>query len=314
LLDIHQNTREPQVVQLAKNRLLSIFDTDVEPKARADAGEILGWLGDPRDLEEFVPVKGGKYELSRGTFEIQPFEMSKYPVTNQWYAQFIRDGGYANKEFWTEEGLKWLGYTGVKIPKYWHDRKWNCPNAPVVGVCWYEAAAFAKWLTITKNDGNIYRLPDENEWEAAAGFDKREYAWGNEFDKNRCNMNESGIRRTSSVGIFRAGDTPEGISDLAGNVWEFAGSDYHKARRQDDFPLDNEIGKLLYKIENSSGDRKSKLIDEYRSKLTEKNRLIPALRGGCWDNVTKDCRAVNRHYFSPGGQYRNYGFRLVRSV
>jgi len=188
LLDIHPNTRDPQVVELANNRLLSIFDTDVEPKPRADAGEILGWLGDPRDLEEFVPVKGGIYELSTEIFEIQPFEMSKYLVTNQWYAKFVRDGGYANKEFWTEEGLKWLEDIGEKVPEYWHNKKWNCPNMPVVGVSWYEAAAFAKWLTITRNDGNIYRLPDENEWEsAAAGFEKRMFAYGNEFDKNKCN-------------------------------------------------------------------------------------------------------------------------------
>ncbi len=315
LLDIHQNTREPQVVQLAKNRLLSIFDTDVEPKARADAGEILGWLGDPRDLEEFIPVKGGIYELSRGTFEIQPFEMAKYPVTNQWYAQFIRDGGYVKREYWTKEGLKWLEHTGEKSPRYWHDRKLNCPNAPVVGVSWYEAAAFAKWLTITRNDGKIYRLPDENEWEAAAaGFEKREYAYGNELDKNKCNAKESGIGKTSSVGIFRAGDTPEGISDLTGNVWEWTISDYHQSCRQDDFPLDKEIMELINEIENSSGDRRKKLIDDYVSKLGEKEQMISVLRGGSWYDNARYCRTAYRDDGSPGrGDYR-IGFQLVRSV
>jgi formylglycine-generating enzyme required for sulfatase activity len=313
LLDIHPNTREPQVVQLAKKRLLSIFDTDVEPKPRADAGEVLGWLGDPRDLEEFVPVKGGIYELSMGTFEIQPFEMSKYLVTNQWYVKFIKDGGYSKKEFWTEEGLKWLEYTGIEFPTYWHDRKWNCPNAPVVTVGWYEAVAFANWLTVTKNDGNIYRLPNENEWEvAAAGSEKREYAWGNEFDESKCNCLKSGIGMKSSVGIFNKGDTPEGVSDLSGNVWEWTCSDYHNACKSDDFAFDKEMQKLWIEYENSSGDRRNKLIEELRSTLREKKRRFSALRGGSWNGVDGNCRIADRWGNSPSARRSSLGFRLVR--
>jgi len=265
-------------------------------------------------LEEFVPVKGGKYELSRGTFEIQPFEMAKYPVTNQWYAKFIKDGGYAKREYWTKEGLKWLEYTGEKVPEYWYDRKWNCPNMPVVGMSWYEAAAFAKWLTITRNDGHLYRLPDENEWEAAAaGFEKREYAYGNEFDKNRCNAEKSGIKRTSSVGIFKRGDTPEGISDLTGNVWEWTISDHHKACRQDDFPFDKDMVKLIYEFVNSSEDKGRSLKDKYVAKLGEKDQVIPIFRGGCWYYDVQNWRTPHR-LKSPVNRYISDGFRLVRSV
>jgi len=315
LLDIHQNTREPQVVQLANDRLLSIFDTDVEPKARADAGEILGWLGDPRDLEIFIPVKGGTFELSMGTFEIQPFEMAKYPVTNQWYAKFIKDDGYAKKEFWTENGQKWLEDTREKAPRYWFDRKWNCPNVPVVGVCWYEAAAFAKWLTMIRNDGHIYRLPDQNEWEAAAaGFEKRKYAWGMEFDKNKCNMNKSGIRRTSSVGIFRAGDTPEGLSDLSGNVFEWTHSDYHTACQSDDFPDDEEMKKLFEEYYSSSFEIRRKLDDIFFAKLEEKDRRFPVLRGGSCGSGDDNCEAAWKFELSSCNIDRDVGFRLVRSV
>ena len=73
----------------------------------------------------------------------------------------------------------------------WHERSWTCPNAPVVGVCWYEADAFCRWLTMTCDDGFTYRLPDEKEWEAAAaGFEKREYPWG-KWAEDRCNTRES---------------------------------------------------------------------------------------------------------------------------
>ncbi|MGA1869621.1 MAG: NACHT domain-containing protein [bacterium] len=222
LLDIHPNTREPEVVEWAKKRMISLFDTDVEPKARADAGEILGWLGDPRNLEEFISVNGGSYSLSMGTVTIAPFMISQYPVTNRWYARFVKNEGYENPDYWSEEGRKWLAETGMKAPEFWHDRRWNCPNAPVVGVSWYEAEAFCRWLGITEKEGDVYRLPTEQEWEAAAaGAEKREYAWGHKFDKNKCNSFEAGIGRTSAVGIFKWGETPEGISDLSGNVWEW---------------------------------------------------------------------------------------------
>ena len=77
LLDIHLNTRDPEVVDLARTRLLSIFESQVDPKSRAEAGEILGRLGDPRNLEEFIEVEGGEYNLSTGKIKIKPFEMSR---------------------------------------------------------------------------------------------------------------------------------------------------------------------------------------------------------------------------------------------
>ena len=56
----------------------------------AEAGETLGWLGDPRNLKEFVHIEGGECKLSLGKVKIRPFEIGKYPVTNQWYEEFIR--------------------------------------------------------------------------------------------------------------------------------------------------------------------------------------------------------------------------------
>ena len=172
---------------------------------KAEAGETLGWLGDPRDLQEFIPLEGGEYYLQsvKKRVNIKPFEISKYPVTNSWYEEFVKD-------------------TKTKQPEYWNDRKWKCPNSPVVGVSWYEAEAFAEWLTAQRKDGNTYRLPKENEWEAAAGGKEgRLYPWGDKWDKNRCNNGENSIDKTSPVGIFESGNTPEGISDLSGNVWEW---------------------------------------------------------------------------------------------
>ena len=227
ILDIHKDRRENEVLDVTRKRLMEIVETNVSPQIRAEAGESLGWIGDPRNLKKFVHIEGGEYKLRLGKVKIKPFEIGKYPVTNQWYEEFIRAGGYENKEYWTNEGKKWLEKNKIKEPQYWNDRTWKCPNAPVIGVSWYEAYAFTRWLTTQSNDGYEYRLLNEKEWEASAsGFEGRIYPWGNDWDKNRCNNNETGIDKTSTVGIFKDGNTPEGVTDLSGNLWEWTSSRY----------------------------------------------------------------------------------------
>jgi formylglycine-generating enzyme required for sulfatase activity len=128
-------------------------------------------------------------------------------------------------------------------PAYWHDARWNNPLAPVVGVSWYEAEAYCNWLAA--ETGQPVRLPTEQEWERAArGTDGRAYPWGDDFDRNKVNCPEfwagvddltdwdkwlkwlndpSGgqIASTTLVGQMVEGNTPDGISDLSGNVWEW---------------------------------------------------------------------------------------------
>ena len=56
LLDMHRDRREPDVAKLAVEKLEAILASEAGPKERADAGETLGWLGDRRELERFVPI------------------------------------------------------------------------------------------------------------------------------------------------------------------------------------------------------------------------------------------------------------------
>ena len=78
LLDIHETRRDFQVIEEAGKRLVEIIDTGAEPKALADAGETLGWLGDPRELQTFAAIEGGDYDLEELRLHtIEPFEIGQ---------------------------------------------------------------------------------------------------------------------------------------------------------------------------------------------------------------------------------------------
>jgi hypothetical protein len=279
LLNIHESRRDPEVLKRARVCLEDIIGTDMDARALADVGETLGWLGDRRDLKEFVKIEGGQYNLKGlRKVSLQAFEIGKYPVTNQWYEEFIKAEGYKNELFWTQEGWKWLNETGSQEPVFWHDRRWKCPNSPVVGVSRYEADAFCRWLSITR-DGYTYRLPTEQEWQAAAaGKEGREHPWG-PWQKNRCNTDESGIGRTSAVGIFAKGKTPDGVADLAGNIWECTCSDYESRKQSADFTPE---------------------------------KLGPVLRGGSWSFTRVFARCSYRYGYFPLNRFLTLGFRCAR--
>lgn len=87
--------------------------------------------------------------------------------------------------------------------------------------------AFCAWLS--EQVGFEVRLPTEEEWERAArGTDGRVYPWGDKYLAGHANIDETGrgegphyLQRTSAVGIYPLGASPEGLLDLSGNVWEW---------------------------------------------------------------------------------------------
>jgi formylglycine-generating enzyme required for sulfatase activity/calcineurin-like phosphoesterase family protein/energy-coupling factor transporter ATP-binding protein EcfA2 len=283
LRDFPPSKRDDKVVTFARDKLYELIDSNASLEERFEAGEIVGTLGDPRikvDNPDMVLVKGGKF--MRGSSEddadaypeekpqreiyIDDFMIGKYPVTNEEFKQFVDGCGYDKKEFWTREGWRWREENKISKPRYWHDRKWNGSNFPVVGIIWYEAEAYANWLS--KRMGHPYRLPTEAEWEKAArGTDSSKYPWGDEFDKNLCNSSESGLYHTSPVGIFTKGKSPYGCFDMAGNVWEWC-SDWYNDKYYGNSPDRNPKGP------SDGADR--------------------VFRGGSWLHGARYCRSAYR--------------------
>lgn len=100
------------------------------------------------------------------------------------------------------------------------------PLQPVVGVSAYEVDAYCRWLSA--RSGCAIGLPTEAQWDAAArGMSGRHWPWGDAVPgPDQLNHDALRLRRTSPVGVFPQGDTPDGCVDMAGNVWEWTSSAY----------------------------------------------------------------------------------------
>ncbi len=211
----------PQLNQLVT--LTKIVESALEVKEKEKEKETI-----QTDFDKMVEVPSGEflYGDDKQTEKIEkPFLIDVYPVTNAQFAKFIKQGGYENEVYWSKEGWEWKRKSSIIEPRLWKDKKWNQPDYPVVGVSFYEAEAYAKWAD--------KRLPTEKEWERAArGTDGRIYPWGNEFDKDKCNSEESGIGKTTKVTKYPGGISPVGCYDMAGNVWEWTDSWFDKDKVQ----------------------------------------------------------------------------------
>ena len=163
-----------------------------------------------------------RHELPQRTLRLGDYWIGRAPVTNAQFARFVEATSHRTTAETTGFGRVWSGGRWNDVERaYW--RRPEGPRSsidermhhPVVCVSWHDAQAFCEWAGL--------RLPSEAEWEKAArGADGRPYPWGDAPPNGRLANHGQRLGGTSAVGQFSpAGDSPYGLADAAGNVWEW---------------------------------------------------------------------------------------------
>jgi formylglycine-generating enzyme required for sulfatase activity len=221
-------------------------------------------------------------------FKDDPEEIGRW-VERGWLTEWTAENPWGILVTWTEEAViaqvrEWypLGEV-VRQPRFWQDNAFNNPSQPVVGVCWYEAVAYANWLA--ELTGTAWRLPTEPEWEWAARRGGRRFPWGEDWDESALNSLEGRVMRSTPVGVYPQGATPDGIHDLAGNVYEWTATRYAAYPYDPDGDLENW---------DATGRR--------------------IARGGGWSVNRKLVRCAYRHWLSPGFGFSYNGYRLATGL
>lgn len=235
------------------------------------AQKILGRDGAPMVFipEGLFPMGSKDFRNERPVHQVflDNFYIDQHEVTVSQYADFIEK-------------------SGGEPPAYWSALNVNVVSQhPVVRVNYKEATAYCE--SVGK------RLPTEAEWEKAArGTDERLYPWGEQdpiqplanFDKC-CDHQAYSV--LTSVGEKAEGQSPYGLEDMAGNVWEWT-ADWYDASYYHQSPDKNPEGP-------SVGELK-------------------AIRGGSWSNKAVEIRATNRHGLNPAQRHDNVGFRCAKNA
>ena len=207
---------------------------------------------------------------------LESFALDIHPVTNEQFSRFLEYmGGEKDQNYNDIIRLKEsrINRAGGRL-----SIESGYAKHPVVGVTWYGAVAYAKWVG--------KRLPTEAEWEIAAigGLGSVPYSTGINIEKNQGNFFSSD---TTSVKSYAP--NAYGLYDMAGNVYEWCqdwyGYNYYESSQQEP---DNPKGPLqgVYRV----------------------------LRGGCWKSLKEDMRCSHRHRNNPGTVNGTYGFRCAANV
>lgn len=230
---------------------------------------------------------------------VAPFFMDIHPVTVAQFRKFVQQTGYVTEaERLGDAGVYDSANGGWKLvagANWHHPMGPTAPAAaddhPVTQVSWNDAVAYAHWAG--------KRLPSEVEWEHAARNardDRDRYSWGeallaggrhhaNVWQGNYpgSNTGEDGYLFTSPVGAF--GATELGLTDTAGNVWEWTADGFRP------YPLDDSAPSP------ANGDK--------------------VQRGGsflCHASYCHGYRVSGRSHSSPDTALFHVGFRLVKDV
>lgn len=217
--------------------------------------------------------EGNRDETPRHTVNLPSFAIDIHPVTNDQFVRFLevmggeKDSNHNDIIRLRESRIK---RSGGKL-----SIESGYARHPVVGVTWYGAVAYAKWVG--------KRLPTEAEWEVAlrGGIDGALYPTGDDIEKSQANFFSS-----DTTAVMSYAPNKYNLYDMAGNVYEWChdwyGYNYYEVSVQEP---DNPRGPIqgVYRV----------------------------LRGGCWKSLKEDLRCSRRHRNNPGTVNGTYGFRCA---
>ncbi len=221
-------------------------------------------------------VDGSRDEMPRHRVELPSFSIDIHPITNEQFIRFLEamGGEKDHNNNWLinlkeSRILRRAGKISIETGYTKH---------PVVGVTWYGAAEYAKWIG--------KRLPTEAEWETAAcsADETHVYPSGENIEKTQANFFSSD---TTAVMSYAPNDL--GLYDVSGNVYEWC-QDWYGYNYYEESELDPH-------------DPAGPLQGVYR-----------VLRGGCWKSLKEDLRCAHRHRNNPGTVNRTYGFRCAVDI
>ncbi|MCL7496538.1 ergothioneine biosynthesis protein EgtB [Streptomyces sp. MCA2] len=229
---------------------------------------------------------------------VPSFLIDTTPVSNGAYQRFIEAGGYEDPRWWAAEGWAQVQKHTLRAPLFWKRdggqwlrRRFGVtepvpPDEPVLHVSWYEADAYARWAG--------RRLPSEAEWEKAARHDPatgraRRFPWGDQDPTPaHANLGQRHLR-PAAIGSYPDGQSPLGVRQLIGDVWEWTASDFLPYPGFAAFPY-REYSEVFFG-------------DEYK-----------VLRGGSFAVGEVACRGTFRNWDLPVRRQIFSGFRTARDA
>lgn len=253
--------------------------------------EISGGLVEVGKPEDF-PLFGWDCEYGDRQVNVAPFAASKYMITNAEFQEFVNAGGYEKQIYWNEESWAWKTEYNVKHPKFWipnnggynYRAMFDEIDLPLdwpVEVNHYEAMAYCRW----KGEG--IRLMSEAEWHLATYGSEANRKTSGLDTVNNFNLNLK-FGSPSPVGILKQAESPSGLYDLRGNVWEWLSDDFN--------PLPGFKSHFLYE------DNATPFFDNQHKMML----------GGAWATNGTEALKFYRNWFRPHF-YQHAGFRIAES-
>ncbi len=256
------------------------------------------------------PSYGWDNEYGERNVTLQPFQASRFLISNGEFHEFVVAGGYREPRYWSETGWNWRSFRNLKAPTFWVPEgptglhryqlrtlfeviamPWDWP----VEVNYHEAKAYCTWRAAC--DEQSYRLASEAEHQALHSpqqreattvglnadpvirFDgtslAREYGW---------NLN---LAWGSSWPVTAGQPTETGFHDVSGNVWQW---------------LEDHFNPL-------PGAKVHPYYDDFSTPCYDGQHQM--ILGGSWASTGDEASIWARFHFRPHF-FQHAGFRLVQ--